>query len=282
MISLEAHAKINLSLDVLGKREDGYHTLQMIMQTIQLHDTITVHEIPAGVEIMCEAPYVPNNSSNIAYKAAEAMLQRYGLKAGVKVEVIKRIPVAAGLAGGSTDAAAVLKGINSLFELGIDQAGLMQLGKEIGADVPYCIMGGTALAEGIGERITPLAAAGNIPVVLVKPRVGVSTAWVYKNFKLEKVRERPVTQMLVSALESGDTGTLAANMKNVLESVTLERYPVINTIKKELVRLGALGSMMSGSGPTVFGIFNDAEKAQYAFNKIKKSQQHECILTHTV
>lgn len=281
MISLKAHAKINLSLDVLGKREDGYHTLKMIMQAIQLHDTITVHEIPTGVEIMCEAPYVPNNSSNIAYKAAEAMLQKYGLRAGVRVEVSKRIPVAAGLAGGSTDAAAVLKGINTLFGLGIDPAELMQLGKTIGADVPYCIMGGTALAEGIGEELTPLAAPVNIPVVLVKPRIGVSTVWVYKNYKSEKVKERPDSQILVSALKSGDTRTMAANMKNVLESVTQEKYPVIATIKSELIRLGALGSMMSGSGPTVFGVFEDEEKAEYAFNKMRNSQ-HECILTHTI
>ncbi len=281
MISLKAHAKINLSLDVLGKRDDGYHTLQMIMQTIQLHDTISIHKIPAGVEIMCEAPYVPNNSSNIACKAAQAMIDKYDLKAGVRVEVSKRIPVAAGLAGGSTDAAAVLKGINSLFELGIEQTELMELGKTIGADVPYCIMGGTALAEGIGEKLTPLPAAGNIPLVLVKPRIGVSTAWVYKNFKLEKVKERPDTQMLISALDSRNTKTLAANMKNVLESVTREKYPVIDSIKSELIKLGALGSMMSGSGPTVFGVFDDVEKAEYAFNKIKKSK-HECILTHTV
>ncbi len=281
MISLEAHAKINLSLDVLGKRDDGYHTLQMIMQTIQLHDTISVYEIPAGVEIICEAPYVPNNSSNIAYKAAELILQQYGIKSGVRIEIVKKIPVAAGLAGGSTDAAAVLKGINSMFSLGIEEADLKQLGKTIGADVPYCIMGGTALAEGIGEKLTALASPGNIPLLLVKPRIGVSTAWVYKNFNLERVKERPDTRLLISAVEAGDLKTLATNMKNVLESVTRQKYPVIENIKSELVKLGALGSMMSGSGPTVFGIFEDVEKAQYAFNKLKNSK-HECILTQTV
>ncbi len=280
MISFEAHAKINLSLDVLGKRDDGYHTLQMIMQTIQLHDTISVYEIPAGVEIICKAPFVPNNSSNIAYKAAELILQRYGIKSGVKIEIVKKIPVAAGLAGGSTDAAAVLKGINNMFSLGIEEADLKQLGKTIGADVPYCIMGGTALAEGIGEKLTALASPGNIPLLLVKPRIGVSTAWVYKNFDLKRVKERPDTQLLISAVEAGDIRTLAVNMKNVLESVTRQKYPVIENIKNELVKLGALGSMMSGSGPTVFGIFEDIEKAQYAFNKLKSSK-HECILTQT-
>ncbi len=281
MNSIEAHAKINLSLDVLGKRDDGYHTLQMIMQTIQLHDTISIHEIPDGVEIMCEAPYVPNNSSNIAYKAAQAILEKYKIKAGVRLEITKRIPVAAGLAGGSTDAAAVLKGMNELFGLGIDNNELMAIGKTIGADVPYCIMGGTALAEGIGEKLTPLSGLGNIPVLLVKPRIGVSTAWVYKNLNLENVGERPNTPLLISAIAEGDTKTLAANMKNVLESVTQKKYPIIEAIKRELLKLGATGSMMSGSGPTVFGIFEDADKAEYAFNTIKNSK-YECILTQTV
>lgn len=281
MISIDAHAKINLSLDVLGKRDDGYHTLQMIMQAIQLHDTISIHEIPDGVEIMCEAPYVPNNSSNIAYKAAQAIIEKYKIKTGVRLEISKRIPVAAGLAGGSTDAAAVLKGMNELFGLGIDNNELMAIGKTIGADVPYCIMGGTALAEGIGEKLTPLSGLGNIPVLLVKPRIGVSTAWVYKNLNLENMGERPNTPLLISAIGEGDTRTLAANMKNVLESVTQQKYPVIEAIKKELVKLGALGSMMSGSGPTVFGIFEDADKAEYAFNKIKDTK-HECILTQAV
>ncbi len=281
MISLKAHAKINLSLDVLSRRADGYHTLQMIMQTIQLHDTITIEKIPSGVEILCEAPYVPNNSSNIAYKAAEAMLLQYNIQAGVKIEVSKKIPVAAGLAGGSTDAAAVIKGMNTLFDLRIEQDELMRLGKTIGADVPYCIMGGTALAEGIGEVLTKLPAPGNIPLILVKPRIGVSTAWVYKSLDLKKVTERPDTKLLMSAIRAGDINTLALNMKNVLESVTSKRYSVIENIKRDLKRHGALGSMMSGSGPTVFGIFEDVEKADYAFNKLKNSK-HECILTHTV
>ncbi len=281
MISLTAHAKINLSLDVLGKREDGYHTLRMIMQTVQLHDTISVEKIPSGVEIICNAPYVPNNNSNIACKAAEAVINQYKLDSGVRITIEKKIPVAAGLAGGSADAAAVFKGINTLFDLGIGENELMQLGKTIGADVPYCIMGGTALAEGIGEKLTPLAPMGNVPIILVKPRIGVSTAWVYKNLKLDKVHARPDTEKLVSALADGDIKTIAANMKNVLETVTLGRYPVIQRIKKELMQLGAMGSMMSGSGPTVFGIFENKEKAGVAFNKLKNSR-HECILTYTV
>lgn len=281
MISLDAHAKINLSLDVLGKRADGYHTLRMIMQSIQLHDTISIHEIPAGVEIICEAPYVPNNNSNIAYKAAEAMLNRYNITSGVRIEVDKKIPVAAGLAGGSADAAAVLKGINELFDLGASREELMQLGKTIGADVPYCIMGGTALAEGIGEKLTPLAPFGNIPVILIKPRLGVSTAWVYKNFRLDKAGCKPDTSLLIKAIEARDIKAVASDMKNVLESVTLEKYKIIGKIKEDLIALGSLGSMMSGSGPTVFGLFETGKSAEAAFNKLVNSK-HECILTYTV
>lgn len=279
MISLNAHAKINLSLDVLNKREDGYHNLQMIMQTIQLHDTISIHKIPFGVEIKCDAPYVPNNSTNIAYKAAEAMINKYKLDAGVRIVIEKKIPVAAGLAGGSTDAAAVLKGINILFKLGIEQSELMQIGKTIGADVPYCIMGGTALAEGIGEKLTPLAPLGSIPTILIKPKVGVSTAWVYKTLDLDKVSKRPNTEKLISALEQKDIKYIAKNMCNVLEGVTIAKYPMIEKIKKNLLHKGAIGSMMSGSGPTVFGIFENEEKAKKAF-KLLGTSRYDIFLTH--
>jgi 4-diphosphocytidyl-2-C-methyl-D-erythritol kinase len=279
MISLNAHAKINLSLDVLNKREDGYHNLQMIMQTIQLHDTISIHEIPEGVEIKCEAPYVPNNSTNIAYKAAEAMINKYKLDAGVRIVIDKKIPVAAGLAGGSTDAAAVLKGINILFKIGIEQNELMQIGKTIGADVPYCIMGGTALAEGIGEKLTPLEPLGNIPIILIKPKLGVSTAWVFKSLDLDKVSKRPDTEMLIKALEKKDIKYLAENMSNVLEGVTISKYPILEKIKKNLLHKGAIGSMMSGSGPTVFGIFDNEDKAKKAFN-ILKTSKNDIFLTH--
>lgn len=279
MISLNAHAKLNLSLDVLSKREDGYHNLQMIMQTVQLHDTITIEEITAGVEIDCEAPYVPNNSSNIAYKAAELMINRFGLDAGVRIRIEKRIPVAAGLAGGSSDAAAVLKGINSLFKLGISQQELMEISKTIGADVPYCIMGGTAMAEGIGEKITPLPKMDSIPVILVKPRFGVSTASVFKSLDLNNVGERPKTEMIIDALKRGDINFIAENLCNVLESVTVTKYPLIGKIKKDLTDKGAMGSIMSGSGPTVFGLFENTRTAKKAFNVISKSR-NDCFLTY--
>lgn len=279
MITLNAHAKINLSLDVLSKRQDGYHNLKMIMQTLQLHDTITIQEIKSGIEIECEAAYVPNNSSNIAYKAAEKMIVKYGLDAGVRICIDKKIPVAAGLAGGSTDAAAVLKGVNSLFKLGLDQQELMEIGKTIGADIPYCICGGTALAEGIGELITPLPRMEPIPVLLVKPRFGVSTASVFKSLEIDKITDRPKTELLINALQRKDTHFIANNLCNVLESVTAARYPLIDKIKKDLITKGAIGSIMSGSGPTVFGLFDDTEVATKAFGIFKKSR-NDCILTY--
>lgn len=278
MIKINGYAKINLSLDVLSKREDGYHNLQMIMQSLELHDEITLERISSGIVIDCNAMYVPVNSSNIAYKAAELMMRKYALSGGVKIAINKNIPVAAGLAGGSTDAAAVIKGMNSMFGLNKSQEELMTLGKAIGADVPYCIMGGTALAEGIGERLTKLKPLSNIPVILVKPRIGVSTAWVYGNLNINEIKDRPQTDRLIEAISKQDIKFISKNMKNVLESVTIKKYSIINDIKERLVKLGSIGSMMSGSGPTVFGIFENKRMAESAFNTLKQSE-HECILT---
>lgn len=279
MITLNAHAKINLSLDVLNKRDDGYHNLKMIMQTLQLHDIITIQEIKSGIEIECDAPYVPNNNSNIAYKAAEVLIQKFGLSAGVRIKIEKIIPVAAGLAGGSSDAAAVLKGMNNLFDLGMNQQQLMDIGKTIGADVPYCIVGGTALAEGIGEIITPLPKMDAIPVILIKPRFGVSTASVFKSLQIDRITDRPKTDLLIEALKNKDTNFIGKNLCNVLESVTVERYPLIDKIKRDLMSKGSMGSIMSGSGPTVFGLFEDDGIAKKAYDKINKNRV-DCILTY--
>lgn len=281
MILLEAHAKINLSLDVINKREDGYHNLKMIMQTVKLHDTIFIQKIPSGVEIDCVASFVPNNNTNIACKAAEAMISKYNLNAGVKIKIDKRIPVAAGLAGGSSDAAAVIKGINSLFKLGIGEKELMEVGSTIGADVPYCIKGGTALAEGIGEKLTQLPLLSDIPILIIKPKIGVSTAWVYKNLNLDNVICRPDTESIITAIKNKDIRFIAKNMQNILESVTIQKHPIIESIKNSMLEKGAIGSMMSGSGPSVFGIFDDMDKAKKAFEIMKKSM-NECILTHTL
>lgn len=284
-ILLKANAKINLSLDVLGKRDDGYHEVKMIMQSINLHDDvyieITDDYTDDGIYISCNKPWIPTGSGNIAYKAAKLIKKKYEIKKGIKIKIIKNIPVSAGLAGGSTDAAAVIKGINKLFSLNLDNKEMMELGKTIGADVPFCITGGTVLSEGIGEVLTPVRSFRNVNIVLVKPKVSVSTAWVYKNLDLNNISERPDIPLILDAIEKEDIGCVAKNMKNVLEAVTAKKHQVIEEIKEKLINFGALGSMMSGSGPTVFGIFENKEKARLAYVKMKNSKC-ECFMAETL
>lgn len=280
-ISLKAFAKINLSLDVLRKRQDGYHEVRMIMQTIDLYDKVILEVKDKGIEVSCNKPWVPGGPDNIAYKAANLLMQKYNIDRGISIRIIKNIPVAAGLAGGSADAAAVLRGMNEIFSLGLSQDELMVLGKDIGADVPFCIKGGTMLAEGIGEVLTDIKPFSNVDIVLVKPRISVSTAWVYNNLNLDKISIRPETQLIIKAISDKDKNYVTQNMQNVLESVTLEKYSIIKDIKDELIKFGALGSMMSGSGPSVFGIFENKQKAQYAYENIKVNKW-ECFLTETL
>lgn len=282
-LELKAHAKINLSLDVLGKREDGYHELRMIMQTVALHDTVLLEPIPEGIILECRSKWVPEDRTNTAWKAADLIKCKFGIKSGLKIRIIKRIPVAAGLAGGSSDAAAVLRGVNELFSLGLGFDDLRQLGKHVGADVPYCISGGTVLAEGIGEKLTKLPDFSGIDVVLVKPRIGVSTAWVYRNLQICEIadRDRPDTELLSEALKMRDTGTIAENMKNVLENVTIHYYDIVRQAKEKLMETGALGSMMSGSGPTSFGLFPDENIASEAFKKLTRDRRWKCFQTKT-
>lgn len=282
LMELKARAKINLSLDVLSRRVDGYHEVKMIMQTLELHDDVIIEQIKEGIEVYCNSPWVPSNNQNIAYKAAELVMGLYGIKSGVSINIIKNIPVAAGLAGGSSNAAAVFKGLNEMFSLGRSEQELMALGKQIGADVPYCIKGGTVLSEGIGEILTTLNQIPKTHIVLVKPKIGVSTAWVYKNLDLTKLNSRPETDLLIKAISEKDIQYIASNMKNVLESVTIPKYPIIDEIKKKMISSNALGSMMSGSGPTVFGIYKDEKAAQSAWNVLKTDSRWESILTHTV
>jgi len=278
-IKIKARAKINLSLDVKAKRPDGYHEVCMVMQTIALHDIVCVEKAGRGLEVTCNNPKIPVGSGNIAYRAAQIMMEKYGIDKGIKITIDKRIPVAAGLAGGSTDAAAVLKGINTLFSLGLEQHELMDIGKSIGADVPFCIKGGTVLAEGIGEILTELVPLPEVSIVLATPKIDVSTAWVYNNLDLNVVRSRPDTCAIINAIEKRDIDTLAKNMKNVLETVTVSRYRVIDEIKARLVSLGAAGSIMSGSGPSVFGVFTDAQRAKNAYSEMK-DDRWDCFLTH--
>lgn len=285
VLEIPAHAKINLSLDVLGRREDGYHELRTIMQTVKLHDMIRLETADgSGISLECGSRWVPEDGANTAWKAAGLLMSRYGIKGGLHIKITKEIPVAAGMAGGSADAAAVLRGLNTLFSLGLDSDTLRDVGKQVGADVPYCIEGGTRLAEGIGERLTVLPDFSGVNILLVKPGIGVSTAWVYENLRADEIpeRERPDIPLLVRAISGHDIKTVACNMKNVLEHVTTPRYGIIREIKDRLLELGALGSMMSGSGPTVFGIFPDGISAQEAYAKLSADRRWICRQTRTV
>ncbi len=282
-LEIPAHAKINISLDVLRKREDGYHELRMIMQTLELHDIVCLEAAGDGIGLECGSKWVPEDFTNTAWKAADLMKSRFGIKDGLRIRIVKRIPVAAGLAGGSSDAAAVLRGMNEMFELGLGHDELRKLGREIGADVPYCIEGGTRLAEGIGEILTELPSFDGVDVVLVKPDIGVSTQWVYKNLRLNGITEkdRPDTELLIEALKQRDIKAVAGNMKNILELVTIGRYDIVRKAKRLMAGSGAAGSMMSGSGPTVFGLFMDTGAAEAAYRTLSSIAGWQCIKTRT-
>ena len=280
-MKIKAYGKVNISLDVVGKREDGYHLLSMIMQNIDLYDEIEVEKQECGIILECNKSYVPVDNRNLAYKAAEIFKERYDIVDGVKINIEKNIPVSAGLAGGSTDAAAVLKVMNKLFNVNATEEELMELGLKLGADIPYCIHGGTALCEGIGEIITPIKPFRDKIVVLVKPAFGVSTKEVYKNFNLEKVKQHPKTAEIINAIENDDLNFVASNMKNLLENVTLRKHKILIKIKEEMNACGAINSMMSGSGPTVFAFFDDMLKAQRCFEKMKKKYS-DIFITRTI
>ncbi|MGE5330077.1 MAG: 4-(cytidine 5'-diphospho)-2-C-methyl-D-erythritol kinase [Deltaproteobacteria bacterium] len=267
-LSIKAPAKINLYLDVIGKRSDGYHDLKMIMQTVSLYDEIKLTKISEGIELIVNAN-IPTGEKNTASKAAKLMLDKFGIKDGVKIEIEKNIPIGAGLAGGSADAAGVIKGMNSLFELGQTSEHLSQLGKKVGADVPFCVIGGTALVEGIGERITQLDSFSSIDVVMVKPNFSVSTAYVFGKYIDNKPMTKPCTEKLIDNMKNHDLQEVGKSLYNALESVTAVEYPVIDEIKEELLRTGAEGSLMSGSGSTVYGIFKNSEEAKLAFDHMK-------------
>ena len=277
----KAYAKVNITLDVVGKREDGYHLLNMIMQNIDIYDVITIEKIESGIEITCNKPYVPTDERNLAYKAAKLFKDTFNITSGVSINIKKNIPVAAGLAGGSTDCAAVLKIMNKLFQVNADNEKLMELGVKLGADVPYCINGGTALCEGIGEILTPLKPFKNHIIVLVKPPFGVSTKDVYKNFDLGRVKNHPETDKVITYMNEDNLYEVAKNMKNLLENVTLKKHKVISSIKSEMESLGAIKAMMSGSGPTVFAFFDDMMKAQRCYDEMKK-KYNDTFITRTV
>lgn len=278
---MKAYAKVNISLDIVGKREDGYHLLEMIMQSIDLYDEIVIEKQKKEITIKCNKPYVPTDERNLAYKAAQLFIEKYDIDSGVNINIKKNIPVCAGLAGGSTDAATVLKIMNSLFNINASDEELMILGLKLGADVPYCIKGGTALCKGIGEEVTALKGFKDKVIVLVKPPFGVSTNSVYQEFNIEKARNHPNTGLIINAINNDNLKMVCDNMKNLLENVTLRKHKILINIKEDMRHNGAMGTMMSGSGPTVFAFFDDMLKAQRCFEKMKEKYS-DVFITRTI
>lgn len=270
-VVIKAMAKVNLGLDVLRRRENGYHDVKMIMQTVNLYDTLTLAKADEGIVITTNTGELPLNEDNLIYKAAKLILEYANKITGVSIHLDKQIPIAAGMAGGSTDAAATLLGMNKLYDLGLTKQELAEIGVKIGADVPYCIYGGTYLSEGIGEVLTKLEDAPDCYVVIAKPGIGVSTKYVYENLHIETVEKHPDIDGMIEAIKEGSLDGVAKKMENVLETVTINRYPEIETMKKCLLENGAENALMSGSGPTVFGIFKEEEIAKRALSKLNET-----------
>ena len=282
-LTRKAYAKINLGLDVLRRRPDGYHEVKMIMQTVDIYDTLTFRKLEERelsekeksstepvIRIYSDHETLPCNKSNLIYKAAALVMKIYEIKSGVAITLEKRIPIAAGMAGGSTDAAAVFHGLNELFELGMSPDEMKGMGVTIGADVPYCIMGGTALSEGIGEILTRLPAPPKAYLLVAKPDINVSTKFVYENLHADTLSYHPDIDGMAAALKEGSLEGITDRMGNVLETVTEKEYPVIARIKEEMKKAGAENALMSGSGPTVFGIYRQKEIAQKAYGILKE------------
>ena len=271
-LELKALGKIYLGLDVLGRRENGYHAVRMVMQTLTLYDNVTLQKKSApGIEIDSNLFYLPNDEDNIAWKAAKPLIDEFDIKDGGRILLDKHIPVAAGMAGGSTDCAAVLYGMNKLFDLQLSQKKLREIGVKLGADVPYCLMRRTALSEGIGEILTPVAPLPDCPILIAKPSISVSTRYDYEHLKLNEETLHPDVDGIVSALKAKDLYGVTDRLGNVLETVTIPDHPVIADIKQQMMQSGAVNALMSGSGPTVFGIFDDEDKAKKAFEDMKAS-----------
>ena len=269
-MELKALGKINLGLDVLGRRENGYHDVRMVMQTVYLYDQIRMEKTKKpGIELLTNLFYLPVNENNLAYQAADLLMKEFHVKEGVKITLDKHIPVAAGMAGGSSNAAAVLFGINRMFSLGLSQKELMERGVTLGADVPYCVMRGTVLAEGIGEELSVLPAMPKCTVLIAKPPISVSTKMVYEALDSKEIVEHPDIDGILEGLRKGDLHKVADSMGNVLEDVTIPMHPVIADIKQVMQDCGAIGAMMSGSGPTVFGLFENRASAREAQKMIR-------------
>ena len=270
-------------MDILRKREDGYHEVRMIMQTIQMYDVLEMKKVKKpGISLSVNYPYIPSDERNLVYKAAKLLMDEFQVKEGVDIRLEKFIPVAAGMAGGSSDAAAAMVGINHLFKLVLSEKDLMDRAVNIGADVPYCIMRGTALAEGIGEKLTRIAQVPDCYVLIGKPGIGVSTKTAYESLQLDKIQSHPDIDGMIRDIENGNLLAMTDKMGNVFESGIIGKYPVIGEIKDLMEANGALKAMMSGSGPTVFGIFDDREKMEAAAAVLRQSNLAKTVFATEV
>jgi len=282
-LNVYANGKINLTLDVIGKRDDGYHELRTIMQTVCLKDTLTIRRIfTPQIKLCSNLKWLPVDEKNLVYKAAKALFDRFQPDYGVFIEINKNIPVSAGLGGGSADCAAALCGVSRMFDFPITKDELMKIGASLGADVPFCIMKGTVLAEGIGERLTPLKPCPDIFIVIAKPPICISTAEVFRQYKNETIEKRPNTDKMIADIEAGDIKAIAGGLCNVLESVTAKEFGIIDKIKEIMNEHHAIGALMSGSGPSVYGMFERKQDAYNALTHIKTALSiKEVHLTNT-
>lgn len=282
-ISLKALAKINLGLDVLGQREDGYHEVRMVMQSIHLYDRVEIKKTKSPqIHVQTNLYYLPVDENNLVYKAAALMKEEFKIREGVRITLQKFIPVAAGMAGGSSDAAAVLVGMNRMFHLGLKQNRLMELGLRLGADVPFCVMRGTALAEGIGEKLTALPPMPKCPVLIAKPAVSISTRQVYEQLKLTDSTQHPNIDGIIENMKSKNLRGVAENMGNILETVSIRQYPVIREIKALMKENGAMNAIMSGSGPTVFGLYHSEKDIRGTYDALKQSGLAKNVYTSEI
>lgn len=277
-LQLKAYGKINLALDVLRKREDGYHDLDMIMQMVDVYDDIIIEKNNIkDIVVKTDKAVLSNGKDNLAYMAAKTLMDEFGISQGVIITINKRIPIAGGMAGGSSDCATTMIGINQMFNLGLDKKALMDRGVKLGADVPYCILGGTAIARGIGEVLTPLKTPPQCHVIIAKPPVSVSTAFVYGHIRPNQIKKHPDVEKMVEAINNQDLKMLAGLLSNVMEEVTIPEYPIIQDIKEVMLENGALNSIMSGSGPTVLGLYDDKESAEKTVELLKEKQLTEQV-----
>lgn len=271
-IELKAYGKINIGLDVIRKREDGYHDLDMIMQTVGVYDDVIISREDGTqtyeIEVSTDADILPNDKGNLAFMAAKVLMEAYDIKAKVKIHINKRIPIAGGMAGGSADCAAVLRGVNQLFQLGLTDEQLQEYGVKLGADVPYCIVGGTKRAQGIGEILTDLPTPPKCYVIIAKPDAFVSTKFVYSHIRPAQIENHPDIDGIIESIKAGDLYGMCEKIANVMEDVTIPEYPIIQKVKDILKSNGAVNALMSGSGPTVFGIYDDEEKAKQSMDAL--------------